>query len=218
MGHLANFSTDSLGNLQFHGLHLKKSLLERFGLPVEIVAGDIGSLSVTIPWTQLKNQPVKIAIEDVYVLARARAPGRVDPAEDERVDQATKQERLRSAEAVDSAAAQVSTGNDESESFVSASAESLAKQTYVGAIISKVVDNVQIHVKGIHVRYEDSTSTPEVSFFLLISLIAAPLCRGSHPRRVQGGLDRRQLGGDIHPRLARRRSQARQAQRPLRVL
>jgi vacuolar protein sorting-associated protein 13A/C len=107
--------TDSLGNLQFHGLHLKKSLLERFGLPVEIVAGDIGSLSVTIPWTQLKNQPVKIAIDDVYVLARARAPGRVDPEEDERVDQATKQERLRSAEAVDSAAAQVSTGNDESE-------------------------------------------------------------------------------------------------------
>jgi vacuolar protein sorting-associated protein 13A/C len=104
--------------LQFHGLHLKKSLLERFGLPVEIVAGDIGSLSVSIPWTQLKTQPVKISIDDVYVLARVRPPGKVDPEEDERVEQATKQEKLRSAEAVDSAASQVGTqgANDEGES------------------------------------------------------------------------------------------------------
>ena len=38
------------------------------------------------------------------------------------------------------------------------------KQTYIGAILSKVVDNVQIHVKGIHVRYEDGSSTPEHPF------------------------------------------------------
>jgi vacuolar protein sorting-associated protein 13A/C len=30
--------------------------------------------------------------------------------------------------------------------------------------VQKVVDNVQIHVKGIHVRYEDGTSTPEHPF------------------------------------------------------
>jgi hypothetical protein len=33
----------------------------------------------------------------------------------------------------------------------------------VAAMISKIVDNVQIHVKNIHLRYEDGTSTPEVS-------------------------------------------------------
>lgn len=41
--------------------------------------------------------------------------------------------------------------------------DDVAKQTYVGAIISKVVDNVQINVKNIHIRYEDGTNTPEVS-------------------------------------------------------
>ena len=93
--------------LQFHGLHLKKSVLERFGLPIEIVAGDIGTLSINIPWTAIKTQPVKIVIDDIYVLARSRPRGKVDPEEDERVDQATKQEKLKSAEAVDSAASQV---------------------------------------------------------------------------------------------------------------
>jgi vacuolar protein sorting-associated protein 13A/C len=95
------------GSLQFHGLHLKKTLLERFGLPVDIVAGDIGNLSVSIPWTQLKNQPVKIVIDDVYILARARPQGKVDLEEDARIEQATKQEKLKSAEAVDNAASQV---------------------------------------------------------------------------------------------------------------
>ncbi|RYY68640.1 hypothetical protein EON63_24590, partial [archaeon] len=50
------------------------------------VAGDIGNLSISIPWTALKTQPVKIVIDDVYVLARARPQGRVDPEEDERVE------------------------------------------------------------------------------------------------------------------------------------
>jgi vacuolar protein sorting-associated protein 13A/C len=45
-------------------------------------------------------------------------------------------------------------------------ADIVAKETYIGAIISKVVDNVQIVVKGIHVRYEDGSSTPEVSSLL----------------------------------------------------
>lgn len=105
----------TIGNIKFHGLHLKKSLLERFGLPVEIVAGDIGHLTMSIPWTALKNQPVRITIEDVYVLARVRPEGKVDPEEDERVEQASKQEKLKSAEAVDSAASQVTTpGSDQS--------------------------------------------------------------------------------------------------------
>ena len=83
---------------------------------MEILAGDIGNLSVQIPWTQLKTQPVKIVIDDVYVLARARPQGKVDPEEDARVEQATKQERLKSAEEVDNAASQVgSVRGDEGE-------------------------------------------------------------------------------------------------------
>nr|ODO02780.1 vacuolar protein sorting-associated protein vps13 [Cryptococcus depauperatus CBS 7855] len=148
------------GNLQFHGLHLKKSLLERFGLPVQIVAGDIGTLSISIPWTALKTQPVRIVIDDVYVLAKVRSPGKVDPKENERIEQTTKQEKLKSAEAVDSAANQVGTQDSDDET----------KQSYVGAIISKVVDNVQIHVKNIHVRYEDETSTPEHPFAAGVTL------------------------------------------------
>lgn len=61
-----------------------------------------------MPWNILGgSEPVKIAIEDVHILARARPPGKVDPEEDERIEQATKQQKLKSAEAVDSATSQV---------------------------------------------------------------------------------------------------------------
>jgi hypothetical protein len=97
-------NADHTGSLQFHNLHLKKTLLDRFGLPVDIVAGDIGNLSVSIPWTALKTQPVKIIIDDVYVLARARPQGNVDPEADAKKEQAAKQDKLKSAEALDEAA------------------------------------------------------------------------------------------------------------------
>ncbi|WVR05901.1 hypothetical protein IAU60_002927 [Kwoniella sp. DSM 27419] len=162
--YVENLDTNALngslwsGQVNLKNLHLKKSLLERFGIPVEIVAGDIGSLTLSIPWNALKSQPVKVTIDDVYILARARPQGKVDPEEDERIEQATKQEKLKNAEAVDTAASQVDQHDD------------ATKQTYIGAIVSKIVDNVQIHIKGIHVRYEDSTSTPEHPFAAGVTL------------------------------------------------
>ena len=39
---------------------------------------------------------------------------------------------------------------------------STEKQTYIGAMVQKIVDNLQIEIKGIHIRYEDDTNTPEV--------------------------------------------------------
>ena len=95
------------GKAEFHNLHIKKDLLERRGLPVEIVTGNIGLLQMTIPWTALATQPIRVVLEDVYVLARARKLGKVDPVEDERTEQAAKQDKLKRAEEVDNAAQQV---------------------------------------------------------------------------------------------------------------
>jgi vacuolar protein sorting-associated protein 13A/C len=92
----------------------------------------------------------------------------VDLEEDARIEQATKQERLKSAEEVDNAASQVGAAAGSDQGMLSRACLSTnkltgsGKQTYVGAIMSKVVDNVQIHVKNIHMRYEDGSSTPEV--------------------------------------------------------
>jgi vacuolar protein sorting-associated protein 13A/C len=38
-------------------------------LPVEVVAGTIGRLSLKIPWSSLASSPVVVTMEDVYLLA-----------------------------------------------------------------------------------------------------------------------------------------------------
>ncbi|GMK58122.1 hypothetical protein CspeluHIS016_0501540 [Cutaneotrichosporon spelunceum] len=157
--YVENLNTNDLqlsvlaGKAEFQDLRLKKSVLERFGIPVEIVAGDIGKLSITIPWQAIKSQPARIEIDDIYVLARARPQGKVDPAEDERIEQATKQERLRRAEAVDNTASEVEQAHSDEQ-----------KETYLGAITTRIINNVQIHIRNIHLRYEDSSNTPEHPF------------------------------------------------------
>jgi hypothetical protein len=81
-------------------------------------------------------------------------------------------------------------------------ADRLGKQSYMGAIVSKVVDNVQIHVKNIHMRYEDGSSTPEVSCRELYKAQAdmiAPIRCGTYDLGVQGCFNRWQLGGSVHP-------------------
>jgi vacuolar protein sorting-associated protein 13A/C len=106
-------------------------------------------LTIDLPWQALGSQPARVHITDVYLLARARPQGKVDPEEDDKREQAAKQDRLRSAEAVDQAATQLDLDTNN------------AKPGRAAAIISKVIDNLQIHVSNIHVRYEDGLSTPE---------------------------------------------------------
>jgi hypothetical protein len=71
-------------------------------------------------------------------------------------------------------------------------ADGPGKQSYMGAIVSKVVDNVQIHVKNIHMRYEDGSSTPEVSCYVFCRIQAdeiASVRRWTYDIRVQGCFD-----------------------------
>jgi vacuolar protein sorting-associated protein 13A/C len=38
-------------------------------LPIEVVAGSIGKISLKIPWSSLSTNPVVISLEDVFIVA-----------------------------------------------------------------------------------------------------------------------------------------------------
>lgn len=67
-------------------LKLKKDAVDKLNLPIDIVEGNntwmkkrncnillflghLGSLELRIPWANLKTQPVRVLIGDLYVLA-----------------------------------------------------------------------------------------------------------------------------------------------------
>jgi len=102
-----------------------------------------------IPWTSLGSTPVEIFVEDVFLLVIPGAESKVDLEEDERRAQAAKQERLASAELLQS----------RGKMDVSAE-ESTKQQGFAQALITKITNNVQVTVKNIHIRYEDKLSCP----------------------------------------------------------
>ncbi|GAB1518861.1 Vacuolar protein sorting-associated protein 13 [Rhizoctonia solani] len=149
------------GQLSLRGLKLKKGALDKFRLPVDVLEGYVGTFTLTIPWQNITGRPVEVYIEDVYLLAVPAAESTFDPAEDEERKQATKQERLNAAEIVRvrGQMADASTTND-----------SQQHQGLIESITGRIVNNVQITVKNIHIRYEDSISAPGHPFSAGITL------------------------------------------------
>lgn len=118
----------------------------------------------------LGNQPVEILVEDVYLLVVPSPQTSTNPEEDEARAQAAKAERLENAELLHVRGQPESQSGERCLSVLSPSfltlliqAESTQSQGLVQSIIAKVINNVQVTIRNIHVRYEDKLSVPGVS-------------------------------------------------------
>lgn len=61
------------GQVDLSNLRLKTSALEKFKLPINVDEGYLGQLTMNIPWSDLKNKPIKITIRNVYLLAKPKS-------------------------------------------------------------------------------------------------------------------------------------------------
>ncbi|TFK57082.1 DUF1162-domain-containing protein [Heliocybe sulcata] len=135
------------GQLTLRNLRLKKGALDKFRLPVDVLEGHLGTFTLSLHWMNLGNQPVEVLIEDVYLLVVPSPQTNVDPKEEEDRAQAAKAERLENAELL-----HVRGQTDVSQG------EGQQSQGLIASLIAKVINNLQVTVKNIHVRYEDRLS------------------------------------------------------------
>ncbi|PQE10057.1 Vacuolar sorting-associated 13 protein [Rutstroemia sp. NJR-2017a BVV2] len=147
------------GDVKLRDLELRREALDQLKLPINVVEGHLGQLTLKIPWSNLRGQPVQVEIEDVYLLAAPREDAEWDEEEEERRRQTVKIEKLDSAEML----------KDRNQEGMSLE-EQQKNQTFTDSLVTKIVDNLQITVKNIHVRYEDSISAPGHPFALGITL------------------------------------------------
>lgn len=172
------------GDVKLRNLRLKTSALDKFRLPIDVKEGYLGDLTLSIPWSNLKGKPVRVLVENVYLLAAPRnANLDVDEAEEDERAQAAKQEKLANAELL---------GRD-SGSSVSLSAEDAQKnESFTSSLITKIVDNLQITVRNIHIRYEDDLSNPEHPFsagLTLAEFSAVSTDKDWNPTFIQNSAD-----------------------------
>ncbi|SCU93408.1 LADA_0G02938g1_1 [Lachancea dasiensis] len=130
------------GDVKLRNLKLKKESLDALDLPIDVQFGFLGDLTLQVPWSSLKNKPVKILIEDVYLLCGPRDQSSESASEDAERELRLKLQKLEEFEALSKAQAPSKDDPANAESFTQ-------------SLVTKVVDNVQVSIKNIHVRYED---------------------------------------------------------------
>lgn len=60
------------GDVKLRNLKLRREALDKFKLPVDVSEGYLGELTLSIPWSNLGKKPVKVLIENVFLLASPR--------------------------------------------------------------------------------------------------------------------------------------------------
>ncbi|RDA92701.1 hypothetical protein CP533_3692 [Ophiocordyceps camponoti-saundersi (nom. inval.)] len=147
------------GDVKLRNLELRREALDQLKLPINVVEGHLGELTLVIPWSNLRGAPVKVFVEDVFLLASPKEEAEYDPQEEEQRSQRLKMEKLDSAELL----------KERNREGMSPE-EQQKNQSFTQSLVTKIVDNLQITVKNIHIRYEDSISAPGHPFALGLTL------------------------------------------------
>lgn len=146
------------GKIKLNNLKLRESALDELNLPVKVLKGSLKSLTVKVPWTQLDSKPVEIYLDGIYLLASPLDTTHSTAEESQRLLRAFKTNRLKR---VDSSIL-LHTKTDDNDAAKTAS--------YLQQLITHIVDNLELKLTNIHIRYEDSYSDPEKVFSFGISL------------------------------------------------
>ena len=147
------------GDVTLRKLELRREALDQLHLPVNVVEGHLGQLTMSIPWSNLRGKPVKINIEDIFLLAAPKQEDEFNAEEEESRTHAVKMEKLENAE-------MLKERNTEGLS----QEEQQKSQSFTDSLVTAIVDNLQISIKNIHIRYEDSIAAPGHPFALGLTL------------------------------------------------
>jgi len=137
------------GLVVLENLVLKNTLLALVDVPLILSHGFVGRLEVRIPWGNLGVDPVTIIVDKIYLLLEPKYawnPGAADKRE-----QAIKQAKLVAVELF----ANKRLASNDSQRY-----SNFAKNWLLNSFINKVIDNIQLTVREVHIRYEDQLSCP----------------------------------------------------------
>ncbi|KAI8968414.1 hypothetical protein BDF20DRAFT_896210, partial [Mycotypha africana] len=136
------------GEVTLRHLKLRREALDKFNLPIDVLEGYLGELTLTIPWNNLRGKPVIIHIKDAYILAVPRNESTMSAEELAQRDHENKMRRLENAELMLDTQSQHHNADEDAKN-----------ETFVTQLMTKILNNLQFSITNIHIRYEDDIST-----------------------------------------------------------
>ncbi|XP_039984071.1 vacuolar protein sorting-associated protein 13C [Xiphias gladius] len=144
------------GNVVLENLKVKENALSEFDVPFKVKAGQIGKLTLKIPWKNLYNDAVVATLDGLYLLVVPGATIKYDAAKEEHYQQEAKQRELhRIEEALQMAARRASQTGD--------LLFSLESVVYKEAHIPKGLKKHKKHKKGLKKlkRHDNKAEKPQ---------------------------------------------------------
>eukprot|EP00981_Chlorochromonas_danica_P001560 scaffold341_cov154-Ochromonas_danica.AAC.4 len=149
------------GKVELTNLQLKPSALDQLNLPIRVVKGSLSKLRVKVPWTALESKPVEIFVEGVYLLAAPIDFFKYSSDEAKALLSASVATRLKAVE--DGVLLAVRNSNRNLDTAAH-------KASYVQQLTTRILDNLEVTINDVHLRYEDSYTDPGKVFSCGISL------------------------------------------------
>eukprot|EP01129_Flabellula_baltica_P006490 TRINITY_DN2434_c0_g2_i1.p1 TRINITY_DN2434_c0_g2~~TRINITY_DN2434_c0_g2_i1.p1 ORF type:complete len:2913 (+),score=603.66 TRINITY_DN2434_c0_g2_i1:175-8913(+) len=122
----------------------------------------MGKLTLKIPWRSLNSKPAIVRIEKLFIVASPQTKDNMDSTDEMERLVRTKFQRLQIAELL---------GLDRPDNKEEEKQEEKSEDGFIAKLMTKVVDNLQIFIDDVHIRFEDqNTVTGKVPFVIGVTL------------------------------------------------
>lgn len=147
------------GDVELNNLSIKPTILDSMPLPFKIKFGKVGRIFVDVPVTSILSSPLKIEISNIFMLVE---PKEVEEWNEDIIKKAFVEGVQSALEGLeDQFKAQLEIQN--------------AEPGMAANMVNRIIDNIQIDIKNICFKFEDSISNPKLPYAIGVSLEAIQL-------------------------------------------
>ena len=145
-----NFNSEQLNLSIFSGvvvledLKLRSDIIQVLGLPFEVCSSSVGKIQIKIPWTAWYSNPLSIEISNVCIYLKPIHQDSWCEESERSILVEHKKYLLEQFEIMHPDYSEVST-----------------ESGFLRSLVSRLVDNVQIEIKNVYLRFEDSINYSE---------------------------------------------------------
>ncbi|XP_041130652.1 vacuolar protein sorting-associated protein 13D-like isoform X3 [Polyodon spathula] len=154
--YVSNLNTDQLsiallkGAVELENLPLRQDALREFDLPFEVKAGFIGKITLQIPFYRPQSDPWLISISQLHLIGGPARLQEFDEEAEKKGERERKRELLKALE-------------DKWKSECQQKGESYW-YSVTASMVTRIVENIELKIQDLHLRFEDSISNPEKPF------------------------------------------------------
>ncbi|QQP35706.1 Uncharacterized protein FKW44_023998 [Caligus rogercresseyi] len=168
--YLEDLNTDQLrialseGEVELENAPFRKEAFKFLDPALDVKAGFVGHIKLKVPVAKLRSEPWTLLLEKVYILF---GPQNFQDFDEDLEDQVLLEKKLISLDGIEA----------EWRAIEEASGSYDNWKSQGSSFITTILENLQVHIRDVHIRYEDNVTSPiPFSCGLLLESLSAETC------------------------------------------